>query len=193
MFCPQCGIQTHEPIKFCKKCGMNLRRLQGILSKGGGTDWDKAIIENWQEERDHERKKTPEEKRLNEIKGGVITSSVGLGVMLFLSFLFDAIAGTVDGPPAEILRSLWAVGLVPFFVGLGIIFNGLVVSKRIVQLKRQQEIENRRPFSPAVPDTSPVARLTEAPQLPVSDFSITETTTTQLREPIPVSPPRDTN
>lgn len=193
MFCPQCGAETREPIKFCKRCGTNLRRVQGVLSKGGATDWDRAIVEDWQKERDTERKKTPEEKRLNEIKAGVIVSCAGLGSMLFFSLLFGAIANTVSGPAADILRSLWAVGLIPFLVGAGIIFNGLFISKRIVELKRRQEQSDQPMPLFTVPNTSPVARLAESSPPSISDYSITEPTTTKLREPVPVSPPRDTN
>ena len=39
-------------------------------------------------------------KRLEEIKAGVITSSVGFGLMVFLGLLFNAIASTMDGPEA---------------------------------------------------------------------------------------------
>jgi hypothetical protein len=168
------------------------------MGKGGATtrdrdDWQKATLEDWKTEWKAQRKKTPEEKRLNEIKGGVITTSVGLGLMLFLSQLFDAIANTIQGPEADILRSLWAVGLIPFLIGLGIIFNGFFISRRIVELKRQQrQNEQQLPLFSA-PDTSPVARLVEPSQAPISDFSITETTTTKLRDPVSAPSPRDTN
>jgi hypothetical protein len=194
MFCPQCGTETREPRKFCKQCGTNLRRVQGILSKGGATDWDRAIIEDWQRERDREKKKSPEEKRLNEIKGGVITSCVGLGLMIFLGFLFNAIANSLgDDPASHILRAIPLVGVIPFLVGVGIIINGIFVSKRLVRLKQEQEQPYRQPSLFSAPDTSPVQRLAEPLQSPIADFSVAEQTTTRLREPAPVSSPRDTN
>jgi hypothetical protein len=116
--------------------------------------------------------------------------------MVFLSLLFNAIASTIEGPGGNILRSLWAVGLIPFLIGLGILFNGLFVSKRIVELKRQQEQKDQQSplFSaPNTLDTSPVARLVEPSQPPISDFSVTETTTTKLREPVAAPSPRDAN
>jgi len=156
--------------------------------------WEQVALEEYQEDRDRKKKKTPEEKRLNEIKGGVITASVGLGLLVFFSFLFEAIANMMGpDPAANIVRSLWAVGLVPFLVGLGITFNGLVVSKKIVQLNRQEERSAPQPLFSAVPGTSPVPQLPEAAQSPIADYSITEPTTTKLREPVPVSSPRDTN
>jgi hypothetical protein len=172
------------------------------LGKGGATvrkgdDWEPAWVEDQRAKkearREARRKRTPEEKRLEEIKAGVITSSVGFGLMVFLSFLFEAIASTVDGPASNILRTLWVVGLIPFMIGLGVLFNGLFVSKRIVEVKRQQEQKDQQLSLFSAPNTSPVARLVEPSQSPISDFSITETTTTKLREPVSVPSPRDTN
>jgi hypothetical protein len=198
MYCPSCGTEASDQTKYCTKCGVNLRRVKGVLGKGGasvrdGDDWGRATLEDWKAEREERRKKTPEEKRLNEIKGGVITSSVGLGVMIFLSLLFDAIASTTVGPASNILRSLWVAGLIPFMVGLGILFNGLFVSKRIVDLRRRQEPKDRQSPLFSAPETSPVARLVEPSQSPISDFSVTEPTTTKLREPVAAPSPRDTN
>jgi hypothetical protein len=198
MYCPSCGTETSDQTKYCTKCGVNLRRVRGVLGKGGAIvrdefDWHRATLQDWKADREERRKKTPEEKRLNEIKAGVITSSVGLGVMIFLNILFDSIANAAPGIGADILRSLWAVGLIPFLIGLGITFNGLFVSKRIVELKRQQERKDQLAPLFSAPETSPVARLVEPSQSPISDFSVTETTTTKLREPVAAPSPRDTN
>jgi len=198
MFCPQCGTETNEPIKFCKQCGTNLRRVMGVMGKGGAgfktsepVDWEKAELEERREKRVARNKKTPEEKRFEEIKAGVITSSVGLGVMIFLGFLFAAISQTVNDDAAWILRAIPFVGVIPFLIGLGIIFNGLFISKRIVELKRRQEQRDQPMPLFTVPNTSPVSRLAESSQSPVSDFSIAEPTTTKLREPVPAA--RETN
>jgi zinc ribbon protein len=201
MYCPSCGTEVSDQTKYCTKCGVNLRRVKGVLGKGGagvkkGDDWDPFWLEERRARNEARKKKTPEVKRLEEIKAGVITSSVGFGLMVFLSLLFNAIASTIEGPEGNILRSLWAVGLIPFMIGLGILFNGLFVSKRIVELKRQQERkEQQSPLfsAPNTLDTSPVARLVEPSQSPISDFSVTETTTTKLREPVAAPSPRDAN
>lgn len=198
MYCPSCGTESTDQTKYCTKCGVNLRRVKGVMNKGGATaregdDWQRATLEDWRAEREAHRKKTPEEKRLNEIKGGVITTSVGLGLMLFLSELFDAIANTIQGPEADIVRSIWAVGMIPFLIGLGIIFNGFFISRRIVELKRQQRRNDQQLPLFSAPNASPVARLVEPSQAPISDFSITEPTTTKLREPVSAPAPRDTN
>lgn len=200
MFCPQCGTETNEPIKFCKQCGTNLRRVMGVMGKGGAgfktsesVDWNRIAIEEYREEKAARERKTPEEKRFEEIKAGVITGSVGLGVMIFLGLLFGAISQTVNPDVAWILRAIPFVGVIPFLIGLGIIFNGLFISKRIVELKHRQEQRDQPMPLFNAPNTSPVARLTESSQPPVSDFSIVEPTTTKLREPVSASAPRETN
>ena len=201
MYCPSCGTEVSDQTKYCTKCGVNLRRVRGVLGKGGasvnkGDDLAPLWLEARRARNEARKKKTPEVKRLEEIKAGVITSSVGFGLMVFLSLLFNAIASTIEGPGGNILRSLWAVGLIPFLIGLGILFNGLFVSKRIADLKRQQERNDQQSplFSaPNTLDTSPVARLVEPSQSPISDFSVTETTTTKLREPVAAPSPRDAN
>lgn len=196
MFCPSCGTETREALKFCKKCGTNLKRVQGVMSKGGAgnsADWNQWWIEEHQEKRERNKRKPPEEKRLEEIKGGVITASIGLAITIFFSFLFSAIANVTNGPEADILRSLWAIGLVPLFIGLAVVFNGMFVSKRIVELKKQRAENAPQPLFAAVPNTSPVLQIGEPSAQPVSDFSIAEPTTARLREPIPMASPRDTN
>lgn len=196
MFCPSCGTETREAIKFCKKCGTNLKRVQGVMGKGGAgnpADWNQWWIEEHQEKREQQKKKLPEEKRLEEVKGGVITASIGLAITIFFSFLFSAIANAKGGPEADILRSLWAIGLVPLFIGLAVIFNGLFISKRVVELKKQYPDQTPQPLFAHVPNTSPVQQLSEASAQPVSDFSISEPTTARLREPISIPSPRDTN
>lgn len=200
MFCPQCGTETHEQLKFCKQCGTNLRRVQGVLGKGGAgfkgneaVDWNRVALEDYEEERARKRKKSPEEKRLEEIKGGVITACVGLGLMIFLFFLFNALANAAPEHKQEVFRAIPFAGLIPFLIGLGIIFNGLFISKRIVKLKEQREQAVPTPRLFPVVDTASVPRLAEPAQQSVNDFSVAEPTTTRLGERLPVVPPRNHN
>jgi hypothetical protein len=200
MFCPQCGAQADQGIKYCKQCGINLRRIQGVMSRGGASaNWNDVWMEEALEDQRSKRKKTPEEKRIDEIKGGVITSSAGLAITIFFSFLFNAIANNVGGSQAEILRSLWAIGLVPLFIGLGIVFNGVYLSKRIVELKHTPE-PSAQPLAPPQPqplfgtqntsvDTAKVAQLPAAN----AQSSVTEHTTAHLGEATAVNVQRKTN
>jgi hypothetical protein len=128
-----------------------------------------------EEERERQRGITPEIKRLNEIKGGVITSFVGIGVMIFLYFLLGAIAAQEDPQTAEILRRVWLAGIIPFFVGLAITFNGIFISQRIVELKRRQAQAPPQPTPIAAPSA---AQLSEPP----AGFSVTEQTTRRIQD-----------
>lgn len=194
MFCPQCGAQADPGIKYCKQCGQALNRIRGVMSRGGASvNWHDAWQEEVLEEQRKKRKKTPEEKRYEEIKGGVITTSVGLGATIFLYFLMNAIAAN-EPHDAAILRAVWLAGLVPTFIGLGILFNGVVISKRIVELKREQELQGPPPqplFS--VSETARVGQLPEPQVQTVSDYSVTEHTTARLGEKTAVNVPRETN
>src|SRR6266536_3291779 len=37
MYCPSCGTEVSDQTKYCTKCGVNLRRVRGVLGKGGAT------------------------------------------------------------------------------------------------------------------------------------------------------------
>src|SRR5205085_4322939 len=94
------------------------------------------------EQSERERGITPEMKRYNEIKAGVIVSSVGIGVMIFLNVLMQGIILSGQNPPSDaaILSRIWLAGIIPFFVGFALIINGLFVSKRQVELARRGAI-----------------------------------------------------
>ncbi|MCS6816320.1 MAG: hypothetical protein N0A16_01020 [Blastocatellia bacterium] len=70
---------------------------------------------------------TPEQKRLHDIRSGVLTISVGIGLSLLLFLLLNAVAQHphVDPAAARIIRAVWTCGLIPIFVGIGQIVNGL--------------------------------------------------------------------
>ncbi|MGH9800854.1 MAG: hypothetical protein ACRD82_10860 [Blastocatellia bacterium] len=171
-----------------------------MMNKGGAgfsvnsnAGWNQREMEDHQKGREQRKNKSGEEKRLQEIKAGVITSSVGLGMMIFLRFLFKAIASTLPWQEANILRGLWWIGWVPLLVGLAVIFNGLFISKKIVELNQQQDEDVPPQTFQPVPITTPVQQLNEASPFQFADYSIAEPTTTKLREPAPISSPRDTN
>jgi hypothetical protein len=202
MFCPSCGTESNDQTKYCTKCGVNLRNvkeamvddkkqkgfLHDIEAHGShshpGWPWWWAMAVN-------ESKQSPEEKRIHEIKGGVITSCVGLSITIFLFLLLNAVSIGLDPKVRAILHAVPFAGMIPLLIGLGIIFNGLFLSKRLVNLKREQEQANKQPLFSTVPETAPVARLSESYQPPIADFSVTESTTTKLREPAPVSANRE--
>jgi len=144
MFCPSCGLQVNDDLKFCRQCGASLRGVRDAMTSNsaeGKSDWNKT----WWDEIAHAHAMkelgigvSPEEKRLKEIKGGVITSFVGIAVMIFLHSFFKVVTRGNYDHFAEMLRSLWLVGIFPFLIGISIIFNGLFISRRLIKLKEQQ-------------------------------------------------------
>jgi hypothetical protein len=78
------------------------------------------------------KSKIPEVKRRNEIKAGVITFSTGIGLAIALFTIMEGIvaSGAVSAAAIAILSRVWVVGLIPIFVGLALIINGVFVSKK---------------------------------------------------------------
>ncbi|HYP26342.1 MAG TPA: hypothetical protein VE262_06465 [Blastocatellia bacterium] len=151
MFCPQCGLNQSDELKFCKSCGANLYAVrQAVTTRDTDEkfDWNKTWVAEMllsseeQNRRKQERQTniTAEEKRYNEIKAGVITTSVGIAVAIFLFVFMRGIilGGRISDGTEEILSRVWVAGVIPFFIGLGLIFNGVVVSKKLVEIKMRE-------------------------------------------------------
>jgi hypothetical protein len=198
MFCPACGLQVNDDLKFCRQCGANLRGVRDAMTSNspeGKSDWNKT----WWEDIAHAHAMrelgigvSPEEKRIKEIKAGVITSAVGVGVMFFLHFFFKVATRGKYDEIAEMLRSLWLVGIFPFLIGISLIFNGLFISRRLVKLKEQQS-------QPAMPASQAPAALPAktTDQLVANSaqpavHSVTEDSTLHLTEPVAAPTRRET-
>ena len=151
MLCPRCASNQSDDIKFCTSCGANLQAVREALEPHDPKkfDWSNTwVAEMFMSGQAAELRKlemerrlgiTPEVKRYNEIKAGVIVSCVGIGVMIFLSVLMPAIARQSTDADAEILRHIWISGFIPFMVGLALIINGLFVSKKMVQVMERAQ------------------------------------------------------
>ncbi|HKX31260.1 MAG TPA: hypothetical protein VJ302_26455 [Blastocatellia bacterium] len=155
---------------------MNLIAVrEAMTGRGKQMDWSKTWVAEMfmtQEERERRRGVTPEMKRNNEIKAGVITTLVGLGAMIFFRFFLEAVANNANSGEAEIIRRVWLLGVVPFLIGIGILFNGIVLSRN--SLKSQAQ--------PPSPDRLPARPTNQLPESPATDFSVIEHTTVNLAE-----------
>jgi len=194
MYCPRCGSNQNEDLKFCKSCGANLYAVRQVVDTreaGEKIYWSKTWIAEMflseqetkkrKEELDRQRGITPEVKRYNEIKAGVITSSVGLAIAIFLYVFMQGIilGGKVPQDTAEILSRLWIVGIIPLFVGLALMINGLLVSKRLVEIARQAT-----QTGPGTPEreTNPLSlNAADTSEFIPAAFSVTEETTKHLK------------
>lgn len=193
MFCPRCGSNQSEEAKFCKACGANLYAVRQVVDTRETTekfDWSKTWVaemfrsdaENKKRKEELERQRgiTPEVKRYNEIKSGVITGSVGLAVAIFLYvFMQGIIAGAkIPDDTAEILSRLWVIGVIPLFVGIALIINGVFVSKKLVEAGKRAAQSG-----PNLPDTETEPRSLrpgDTTEFIPSSVSVTEDTTKHL-------------
>ncbi|MFL6334737.1 MAG: hypothetical protein ACJ754_15610 [Pyrinomonadaceae bacterium] len=195
MFCPQCGNKQSDELKFCNLCGANLYAVRQVVSTrepGEKFDWSKTwVAEMFMSEAERKRRTaeieqrsgvTPEIKRYREIKAGVITSFVGVGLMIFLWVIGMAIYRVQPhDPDVEIIRSIWVAGVIPFMVGLALIFNGLFVSKQIVKL--QKRALGVAPDQLPKGGEQPALKSADTSEFIPSGFSVTEGTTKHLSIP----------
>ena len=193
MFCPQCGLSQTDDLKFCKTCGANLHAVRQVVATretGENFEWGKTWVadmflsegERKRRTREFERQQgiTAEVKRYTEIKAGVIVSFVGVALMIFLNFLMQGIInnGQTTAGDAAVLSRIWIAGVLPFFVGMGLLVNGVIVSRKLVELEKR----NSRSELNALDQQQEPAAL---PSADTSEFipgqlSVTEGTTKHL-------------
>ena len=186
MFCPQCSQSQPDDLNYCKSCGANLGAVRTALVSGDAAnkfDWNKTwLAEMMMSSEEKTRRaaeierlqgKTAEVKRRNEIKAGVITASAGVSLSIVLSVIMEAIVinGNISALAADILSRVWIVGLIPVFVGLALIVNGVFISKKDDGLPSSSaDNEEQKAFTPV--DTN---------QLNAGiPFSVTDETTRHL-------------
>ena len=198
MFCPQCGSTQPDELNFCKSCGANLGVVREAVTTGkppAKFDWTQTwVAEMFQsseqairKEKELERLKgiTPDVKRRNEIKAGVITASVGIAVMVFLRFLMEGIilGGNIPPGEAEILSRVWLSGFIPFMVGLALVINGAYVSRMFTKsnstnpFSKTNELGSGRTPGECLPPA-------DTNELFPAGFSVTDETTQHLKESV---------
>ena len=191
MICPRCASNQGDDIRFCTSCGANLQAVREAMQTADPAakfDWSNTwVAEMFMSGQAHELRKremerrlgiTPEVKRYNEIKAGVIVSSVGVGVSIFLHFLMHAIAAQ-NPPDAELLNSLWLAGLIPVMVGLALIINGVVVSKKMVQVIEREQNRAKSLDEEAAPSARSLKSADTNEFIP-ANYSVTDSTTRHL-------------
>ena len=195
MICPRCSSNQSDDVKFCKACGANLQAVREVLENRepvSSFDWgDTWVAEMFRSGKANELRKlelerrmgiTPEIKRYNEIKAGVITSSVGIGVSIFLFVFMQGLVNVVGREAQQILPYLWIAGVIPFFVGLALMINGLVVSKRMVEAQEREMHKLNSPGGDAFTETAAQRTLHPADtnEFIPAGYSVTEQTTRHL-------------
>ncbi len=194
MFCPKCGSTQSDELRFCKVCGANLFAVRQVVDtretaeqSDAGKDWIAKVVHTQEESKRHkeeidrQRGLTPEIKlRYDEIKAGVITSAVGIGIGIFLYVFMQGIilSGNVTPSTAEILSRLWIAGVLPLFVGISLTINGLFVSKKLVEIAKKAT--QATPNSLEGDLNPPYLRAADTNEFLPSGFSVTEQTTKHL-------------
>jgi hypothetical protein len=189
MWCPRCGSSQRnwystqdvlEELTFCKECGANLYAVRQVVDErevDEKFDWNKTWVA---ETRGLTRGLTPEVKRYNEIKGGIITGSVGVALVIFLYVFMQGIiiGGKVPNDTAEILSRIWVAGVIPVFVGLALIFNGVFISKKALASSKLAPNST----SELNGDETPALRSANTAEFQPANFSVTENTTRHLNQ-----------
>ena len=187
MICPRCSSNQGDDIKFCTFCGANLQAVrEAVEAPEKKFDWGNTWVADMfmsgqaaqmrQLEMERRLGITPEVKRYNEIKAGVIVSCVGIGASIFLFFLMHAIA--LQNPhAAELLNSIWLAGIIPFMVGIALIINGVVVSKKMAEVMEREQQKNM-PLSEGMPARG--LRAADTSEFIPTNFSVTDQTTRHL-------------
>ena len=196
MFCPQCGSTQSEDLKFCKVCGVNLHAVLQVVAPREPEekfDWSKTWVQEMFLSADEKRRRkaeieqqqgiTPEVKRYNEIKAGVIVSSVGIALSIVLFVLMGGIiaGNAVSHDAAQILSRLWIAGVIPMFVGFALITNGVIVSKKMAEAALRAA-QGARQDSLEANTKTPRLRSGDTNEFLPSPFSVTEQTTKHLGE-----------
>ena len=188
MICPRCSSNQVDDIKFCTFCGANLQAVREAIEapEDKKFDWSNTwVAEMFMSGQMAEVRKlemerrlgiTPEVKRYNEIKAGVIVSSVGIGVSIFLYFIMHAIAAQ-NPRDAELLNSIWLAGIIPFMVGIALMINGTIVSKKIVQAIEREQKKN---LSVEEGQAAKGLRAADTSEFVPTNFSVTDQTTRHL-------------
>src|SRR6266566_2428873 len=205
MYCPICGSEERQPGQYCRACGTDLRVVRRGLERpdeitasavSAREQISQAMAEKIREmesSRDLQRiaedvvpkiekfLESPEEKRLRRVRAGVVTAAIGLGATLLI-FLMSI--------EAHDLLPFISLGLIPFFIGLGLLVNGLAftiprkkIDDRSDEAKSQQELESLIRGASSVDQLPPFSQSGPAGSTDriISQPSVTEHTTHQLR------------
>ena len=198
MYCPDCGLEDKQSNQFCRACGTDLRPVRNVIAQpdtitasaaSAREEIGRAVAAKIRETSSaaelsvvaeevlpeiEKFLESPEEKRLRRMRTGSVLSSIGFGVAVSIS-----LASVVM--KEEDIMFLAAFGLVLFFLGVGVLLNGifLTVPKRSLS-DRSSDAASQRAL-----DSHPTNDLV-LPEATDVFSSVTESTTQHLKEKEPV-------
>ena len=196
MFCPSCGLEDLQSNQFCRSCGADLRPVRTAVLRpdritesaaSARNEIGQAVAAKIRDTRTAAELSTvaeevlpelekflesPEEKRLRRMRVGMLLSSIGLGAAVGISIVSQFMN---DGD----VIFLAALGVVCFFLGLGFIMNGILLTVPRKSLRESSD-EAEVPFELGTEQVQPAV-------LPAQDAksafpSVTEHTTRSLEK-----------
>ena len=200
MFCPNCGAEDRAQSQYCRACGAELHVVRTALQHPDAittsaitarNEIGRAIaakIREMDSSRDLKRVvedvlpqiemflESPEERRLHQLRDGVLTAAVGLGILLFLLLVSSNVPAMGK---ATVLALIGACGgIITLLVGLGMIINA-----RWFTVPAKELGHAPRAFAPALASELTTGELQpDQPAAPrANPASVTEGTTRQLR------------
>lgn len=201
MYCPTCGAEERQLSQFCRTCGTDLRSVRlglervDAVTASAVTARDRisrAVADKIREAQSASELhkvaedvlpeiekflESPQEKRLRRVRTGVITTCIGIGSVLGALF-----ASLQD----ESLLILLLPGMVPIFIGLALVINGLLFTVPKKKLPEYMTEDQALPDSLAgalnTAEFSENAALTASAQRKTAP-SVTEHTTKHLGSP----------
>lgn len=206
MFCPTCGSEERQLSQYCRGCGTDLRVVRAGLERvdsitasavSARDHISRAVADKIRETQSPSDLKkvaeevlpeiekfleSPEEKRLRRIRAGVIFGAIGLGGSI-ISFLLAV--------QDEDFIPLLLPGVVMFFIGLGIILNGIyftlprkelrdAADRAMDQLALDSQLRNIAELNPQ-PISKPHTNELDSREPVVLRTSVTEHTTHRLK------------
>ena len=154
MFCPSCGSEERQASQFCRACGTDLRPVRVSLERpdsitasavSAREDIGRAVAAKIREVEDADELKTvaedvlpqiekflesPDEKRLRRMRAGIVVTAIGKGATISM-ILMAAFARPAD---VEGFIGGAGLGIVTFFIGLGLLLNALWFTRPRKQL-----------------------------------------------------------
>jgi hypothetical protein len=170
MYCPKCGKESYEQVRFCKTCGTDLGPVH-LAIEGRLPDLTTIMTE---------------EKRRQMMHRGVMGTATGVVLLLLLKIVALASLFVLGKPVDSWIMLLMVLLSAPFLAyGIGSLISGMFVYKR-----KNLDYANRFDVVREMLDAQRVMELPSANSFP---RSITEHTTSELEERIPRQPERGAN
>jgi hypothetical protein len=159
MYCPGCGSEERQMSQYCRACGTDLRPVRVSLERPDSVTASAVTareeigrvfaekIREVDDSRDLKRiaedvlpqiekfLESPEEKRLRRMRAGVVTAASGLGATLLVVLMLSVIRHSPDPDAVPLAMFFAGLGVVAFFIGLGLVLNGMLFTKPRTELQ----------------------------------------------------------